>query len=143
MTPIELAILRPGFNERPTIDAAIADEVTAELPLAHVRWSWSTTDRWTVPESCSNRAPGPMECDSSDTGKTRGRELRYEPRRRQASGEFVAILDADLEYSAADLAAVLRPLASGEGSVVFGTRAWTSQASFSFWYVIGNKAGTS
>ena len=26
--------------------------------------------------------------------------------------------------------------------VVFGTRAWTSQSSFSFWYVIGNKGVT-
>ena len=29
-----------------------------------------------------------------------------------------------------------------EANVVFGTRAWTSQSSFSFWYVIGNKSVT-
>ena len=52
------------------------------------------------------------------------------------------MLDADLEYRAADLADVLEPLLSGEANVVFGTRAWTSQSSFSFWYVIGNKAVT-
>ena len=59
-----------------------------------------------------------------------------------ASCEFAAVLDADLEYRAADLAEVLQPLISGEAKVVFGTRAWTSQASFSFWYVMGNKAVT-
>ena len=31
---------------------------------------------------------------------------------------------------------------SGEAHVVFGTRAWTSQSSFSFWYVMGNKSVT-
>ena len=36
---------------------------------------------------------------------------------------------------------MLEPLLAGEARVVFGTRAWTSQASFSFWYVIGNKCG--
>ena len=59
-----------------------------------------------------------------------------------ASCEFAAILDADLEYRAADLADVLGPLVSGDAKVVFGTRAWTSQSSFSFWYVMGNKSVT-
>ena len=61
---------------------------------------------------------------------------------QHATEEFAAILDADLEYRAADLAHVLEPLASGEAHVVFGTRAWTSQSSFSFWYVMGNKTVT-
>jgi glycosyltransferase involved in cell wall biosynthesis len=59
-----------------------------------------------------------------------------------ADEEFAAILDADLEYAAADLAHVIAPLLSGEAHVVFGTRAWTSQSSFSFWYVMGNKTVT-
>ena len=61
---------------------------------------------------------------------------------QHATEEFAAILDADLEYRAADLGHVLEPLSSGEAHVVFGTRAWTSQSSFSFWYVMGNKAVT-
>ena len=61
---------------------------------------------------------------------------------QHATEEFAAILDADLEYRAADLAHVLEPLVSGEAHVVFGTRAWTSQSSFSFWYVMGNKSVT-
>jgi glycosyltransferase involved in cell wall biosynthesis len=59
-----------------------------------------------------------------------------------ATGEFAAILDADLEYRASDLSDVLEPLVTGDAHVVFGTRAWTSQSSFSFWYVMGNKGVT-
>jgi hypothetical protein len=59
-----------------------------------------------------------------------------------ATLEHAAILDADLEYPAKDLALVLEPLLAGEAAVVFGTRAWTSQSSFSFWYVMGNKSVT-
>ena len=59
-----------------------------------------------------------------------------------ATGELAAVFDADLEYPAKDLALVLEPLVSGEARVVFGTRAWTSQSSFSFWYVMGNKSVT-
>ena len=59
-----------------------------------------------------------------------------------ARGRFSAILDADLEYAAADLGPLLQPLLASEAKVVFGSRAWTSQTSFSFWYVIGNKSVT-
>ena len=37
---------------------------------------------------------------------------------------------------------MLEPLVAGDARVVFGTRAWTSQSSFSFWYVMGNKSVT-
>ena len=52
------------------------------------------------------------------------------------------MLDADLEYRAADLADLLTPLLAGEATVVFGTRAWSSHSAYSFWYVVGNKAVT-
>jgi glycosyltransferase involved in cell wall biosynthesis len=59
-----------------------------------------------------------------------------------ATGEFAAILDADLEYRASDLAPMLQPLVAGEANVVFGSRAWQSHSSYGFWYVVGNKLVT-
>ena len=59
-----------------------------------------------------------------------------------ATGDFSAILDADLEYRAADLAPMLEPLLAGDANVVFGTRAWHAHSSYGFWYVMGNKAVT-
>ena len=61
---------------------------------------------------------------------------------QRAEGTFAAILDADLEYAAADIGPLLEPLLSGDANVVFGSRAFTSQSSFSFWYVMGNKGVT-
>ncbi len=40
----------------------------------------------------------------------------------QASGDFVLIQDADLEYDPADYPALLRPLVQGYADVVFGSR---------------------
>ncbi len=58
-------------------------------------------------------------------------------------GELAAILDADLEYEAAEpRRTCCTPLVDGRANVVFGTRAWTSHSAFSFWYVMGNKAVT-
>ena len=137
-----LSILMPVFNERATVEAAIDDALTAELPVPTrelvivddgstdgTRELLSTTD-W--PESVK------VVFHERNLGK--GSAVRTAL--QHATGEFAAILDADLEYRAADLAHVLEPLVSGEAHVVFGTRAWTSQSSFSFWYVMGNKAVT-
>ena len=104
--------------------------------------SSSTTDRPTARASSSKRRLA-RECEaSSSTSATSARARPCARRLQHATGEYAAILDADLEYRAADLADVLEPLVSGEARVVFGTRAWTSQSSFSFWYVMGNKAVT-
>ena len=74
--------------------------------------------------------------------RTPARARRSAPASQHASCEFTAILDADLEYRASDLGVLLGPLLTGDANVVFGTRAWSSHAAFSFWYVVGNKAVT-
>ena len=74
--------------------------------------------------------------------KTGGKGAAIRTGLEHAQGTFCAILDADLEYAAADLGACPRTAPPGKARVVFGTRAWTSQSTFSFWYVMGNKSVT-
>ena len=74
--------------------------------------------------------------------RNRGKGAAVRTALTHATGEYAAILDADLEYRAVDLAPVLEPLLAGEATVVFGTRAWSAHTAFSFWYVLGNKAVT-
>src|SRR5215475_4334581 len=59
-----------------------------------------------------------------------------------ASGEFMVILDADLEYDPNDIPRLLVPVLEGRTKVVYGNRTFGSHSSFSFWYVMGNKAVT-
>jgi dolichol-phosphate hexosyltransferase len=142
LVPGGLSIIMPVYNERGTIRAAIADALTAELPVDGrelIVVDDGSTDgtrelllgeHW--PEEVS------ILCHERNRGK--GAAIRTGLDR--ATGDFSAILDADLEYHAADLAGILEPLLSGEANVVFGRRLWTSQTSYSFWYVIGNRAVT-
>ena len=137
-----LSILMPVFNERSTVEAAIEDALTAELPVP-------SRELIVVDDGSTD---GTRELLSSGTWPENVKVVHHERNLgkgaavrtalRHAGEDYSAILDADLEYRAADLADVLEPLVSGEAHVVFGTRAWTSQSSFSFWYVIGNKAVT-
>jgi glycosyltransferase involved in cell wall biosynthesis len=137
-----LSILMPVFNERATVAAAIDDALTAELPVPTrqlVLVDDGSTDG--TRELLSPRDwPDNVELVLHDRNLGKGAAVRTAL--EHATEEFAAILDADLEYAAADLGHVLEPLVSGEAHVVFGTRAWTSQSSFSFWYVVGNKAVT-
>ena len=137
-----ITILMPVFNERSTVEAAIEDALSAELPVASrelVIVDDGSTDG-TRELLASGTWPEGVEVIFHERNLGKGAAVRTAL--RHATGEFAAILDADLEYRAADLADVLAPLVNDEAHVVFGTRAWTSQSSFSFWYVMGNKAVT-
>jgi glycosyltransferase involved in cell wall biosynthesis len=59
----------------------------------------------------------------------------------EASGDFVAIQDADLEYDPKDLVRLIEPLAAGKGDVVIGSRFLSSGAHrvLYFWHSVGNK----
>jgi dolichol-phosphate hexosyltransferase len=140
--PGDLSILMPVFNERATVEAAIEDALTAELPVPGrqlVVVDDGSTDG-TRELLATKEWPAEVAIVHHDRNLGKGAAVRTAL--QHAKKEFAAILDADLEYRAGDLAEVLEPLVSGEAHVVFGTRAWTSQSSFSFWYVIGNKAVT-
>src|SRR5207302_7215129 len=59
-----------------------------------------------------------------------------------ATGDYMVILDADLEYDPNDIPRLLDPVLDGRAEVVYGNRTFGSHSSFSFWYVMGNRAVT-
>ena len=138
----DLTILMPVFNERSTIEAAIGDALGADLPVAARQLvivddgSTDGTREWL------GAAALPDNVEVVLHPKNKGKGAAIQTGLGHARGTYSAILDADLEYAASDLGPVLEPLLAGKARVVFGTRAWTSQSSFSFWYVMGNKSVT-
>lgn len=138
----ELTILMPVFDERATIDDAIRDALEAPLPIEArevVIVDDGSTDG-TREHLRGLDLPANVQVVFHDRNQGKGAALRTGL--QHARGRFSAILDADLEYAASDLGPLLQPLLAGDAKVVFGSRAWTSQASFSFWYVVGNKSVT-
>jgi glycosyltransferase involved in cell wall biosynthesis len=75
---------------------------------------------------------------SQDHNQGKGAALRAGFQR--ATGDFVAVQDADLEYDPTDLKRLIVPLLNGEADVVFGSRFLSSGAHrvLYFWHSLGN-----
>ena len=140
--PTTLSILMPVYNERSTLERAVDDALAAELPVEArqlVIVDDGSTDG-TLEILRNTEWPPSVTVVEHDRNRGKGAAIRTAL--THATGDYAAILDADLEYRAADLAPLLEPLLEGEARVVYGTRSWSSHSAFSFWYVMGNKAVT-
>lgn len=59
-----------------------------------------------------------------------------------ATGDYMVILDADLEYDPQDIPRLMEPVLDGRACVVYGSRSFGSHSAYSYWYVMGNKGVT-
>jgi glycosyltransferase involved in cell wall biosynthesis len=71
--------------------------------------------------------------------KNRGKGAAITTAVESATGDFMVILDADLEYDPKDIPRLLQPILDGHTDVVYGSRTFGSHSAFSFWYVMGNR----
>jgi glycosyltransferase involved in cell wall biosynthesis len=138
---VELSVLMPVFNERVTIEQAIHAVLDAGVADS---FELIVIDDGSVDgtkELLQTRA-WPDVVHVMHHEKNRGKGAALRTGLAEARGTFSAVLDADLEYSPSDIPALLEPLRRGEAEVVFGARGFQSHSSYSFWYVMGNKAVT-
>ena len=140
--PSSLTILMPVYNERSTVERAIDDALTAELPVESRQLILIDDGSTDGTGEVLSGTTWPDNVTLVLHEKNRGKGAALRTGLQQATGDFSAILDADLEYRASDLAPLLQPLLDGNARVVFGTRSWSSHSAFSFWYVMGNKGVT-
>jgi dolichol-phosphate hexosyltransferase len=137
-----VSILMPVFNELSTVEAAIDDALTAELPVESRQLVIVDDGSSDGTRDLLRGREWPDNVTLVLHERNRGKGAALQTGLQHATGDFSAILDADLEYRASDLGPLLLPLLNGDARVVFGTRSWSSHAAFSFWYVMGNKGVT-
>jgi SAM-dependent methyltransferase len=138
----QLSILMPAFNEEATIAEAIERVLTADLPvdgLELIVVENGSTDS-TREQLEAGRWPDSVRVLTLDANAGKGGAIRHAL--EQARGEYVAILDADLEYDAADLAALLEPILAGRAEAAIGTRVFQAHSAYGFWYVVGGRGIT-
>ena len=137
---MKLSVLMPVFNEEATVLEAVrrvlAVDYSCDVELLVVdngsvdgtaqQLELADDPRLTRVRHAANRGKGAALRTAAD----------------RASGEYLVVCDADLEYAPEDIPSLLEPVRAKEAEVVYGTRSFGSNTAYSFWYVIGNKAVT-
>ncbi len=138
--PVTLSILMPVFNEEATLATAVKRVLDVEYPcdIELVIVNDGSTDGTvgvldTLVDARINRVEHPVN---------RGKGAAIRTAAAAASGSYVIMCDADLEYAPEEIPALLKPVLDGETDVVYGNRTFGSHSAFSFWYVMGNKLVT-
>jgi dolichol-phosphate mannosyltransferase len=139
--PVKLSIIIPCYNEERTLSEcvdrvlAIQDEtLTLELIIVD---DCSKDKSLEIARGLVERSPQLLLLQH-EVNKGKGAALRTGIAR--ATGDFVAIQDADLEYDPMDLKKLLVPLRSGDADVVLGSRFLSSEFRrvLYFWHSVAN-----
>ena len=137
---MKLSILMPVYNEERTLqralDRVLAVDYGCDVELVVVN---DGSADGTAKILDAVRDPRVLRHDHP---RNAGKGAAIRTAAGLASGDYVIMCDADLEYAPEQIPALLAPVLAGEAVVVYGTRSFGSSTAFSFWYVMGNKGVT-
>lgn len=141
----KLSIIIPCYNEEKTIiklltkvnAVSLLDNITKEIIIID---DCSTDNSKMLVQQFANEHPELcINYLKNDVNKGKGASIRVGI--NQASGDFIIIQDADLEYDPEEYNALLKPILDGFADVVYGSRFMGSKPHriLFFWHTIGNK----
>jgi glycosyltransferase involved in cell wall biosynthesis len=138
---MKLSILMPVYNERPTLASAIKEALNVDYPCEIeliIVDDGSTDGTRELYPSLTDDPRVKIHLHERNQGK--GAAIRTAA--TAATGDYVIMCDADLEYSPAEIPSLLAPVVGGQAEVVYGTRTFGSHNAYSYAYVLGNKGVT-
>lgn len=138
---MKLSILMPVYNERATLQSAVKQVLEVDYPCdveLVIVDDGSIDGTRDLYASLSDDPRVSVQLHGANQGK--GAAIRTAA--DVATGDYVIMCDADLEYAPAEIPALLAPVLSGEATVVYGTRTFGSHNAYSYLYVLGNRGVT-
>jgi len=141
----KLSIIIPAYNEAPTIhlildrikEVELVSSIQKELVIVDDFSSDGTTER--IHEYM--HANPEMNIRVLRQERNRGKGAALHRGIAEASGEFLIIQDADLEYDPEEYNDLLKPVIRGNADVVYGSRFRGGRPvrNLFFWHSVGNK----
>ena len=136
---MKLSIVMPVYNERRTLQAVIERVLAVPLDMELICVDDGSLDGSLeiLAELQDRHSNLRVFLQPKNMGK--GAALRRGI--QEATGDFVVIQDADLEYDPADYPVLLDPLIQGKADVVYGSRFLGSRPHrvLYFWHSVGNR----
>jgi glycosyltransferase involved in cell wall biosynthesis len=142
MQSVSLSVVIPCFNEERTVQACIERVLNIkdeglDLEIIFVD-DCSTDNSVSIAKKMAEKHP---ELTVLQHNKNLGKGAALRNGFQQATGQIVAIQDADLEYNPLDLKRLIGPIVGNEADVVFGSRFAASESHrvLYYWHSLGNK----
>ena len=136
---MKLSIIIPCYNEEATIIKIISKinqqtDISKELIVVD---DYSTDKTRLILENDLKKEVDTVILNSKNFGK--GYSIRKGI--EAATGDFILIQDADLEYDPSDYMKLLNPIQNGNADVVYGSRflGTSERRVLYFWHTVGNK----
>jgi glycosyltransferase involved in cell wall biosynthesis len=139
MRPV-LSLIMPVHNEGETLQEVLTRLGTVAMPVPYELivvddgssdGAVEQIERQWIPNAISVRVVQARTNRGKGSALRKGFEL--------ARGEILGVQDADLEYDPGQIPDLVAPILAGQADVVFGSRQFGANASYSFWYTLGNK----
>jgi glycosyltransferase involved in cell wall biosynthesis len=135
-----VSVVVPVFNEAATVGQVVDELLALDLRLEVLLVDDGSTDD--SPLELARLAECHGEVKVLTQPRNRGKGAAVRRGITESTGDILLIQDADLEYSPADIPALIDPLVSGKADAVFGTRLRGGahpQRAHLFWHYAGNR----
>ena len=136
---MKLSVIIPVYNEEATIAELISRVHAVDVPKQIIVVDDGSTDG--TREALEGLKGHYENMQVLRQARNRGKGAALRLGFQHATGDFVLVQDADLEYDPAEYSVLLKPLIEGKADVVYGSRFLTTKEHrvLFFWHSVGNR----